>query len=243
MNKAEDYLERATNPQQYDTEGSIDWGKEGKENSPTRQVLREYLGQNLEINGKRVLDIGSGVGQLFPLLKKMGASEIIGIEPSKKNIFISKKVYPDVEIIENSFENAAIDKKFGAIACVFVFEHIENAEKAFDKIFNLLESKGQLYLIVSNKEYHTKPRFGYKIDFAELGEGVIVSRTDRNTGVLYDIVRPIEYYLEAASAAGFKLKKQVEIKPTENFLKSKPQYQDFKNIAIGYLLIFEKTGR
>ncbi len=115
-----EYFKYATNPYQYDAE-TMDWKKEGLPRSPTRQLFQEYLKTNLVVKGKSVIDIGSGMGQLFPLLKQLGAVEINGIEPSIKNVQISKYFYPDIEIYEDTLAKADIKKSFDVAVSVMVF--------------------------------------------------------------------------------------------------------------------------
>src|SRR5665213_289748 len=87
---------RATDPHQYDSP-ELDWRSSGAEKSSSRSYFREQIDSVVEpgfLEGKRVLDIGSGVGQLFNWLKSNGASEVVGIDPSIKNIENTTKTYP-----------------------------------------------------------------------------------------------------------------------------------------------------
>ena len=65
----EDFKLKATDPNQYDA-SELDWTVLGDENQSSRLFFRDYLVEELEdLSGKKVLDIGSGVGQLFNTLK------------------------------------------------------------------------------------------------------------------------------------------------------------------------------
>jgi len=238
MNK--DYLSKATNPLQYDSD-ILDWEKEGLKDSPTRLFFQEYLEKYLDVRGKTVLDIGSGMGQLFPLLKQLGASEIQGIEPSHHNAEISKKLYPDVPIYQGTLANAPVSRLFDAVTTVMVFEHIEDISSAFKKIGTMLASHGVLYLIVGDKQYHITPRYGYKLKVVDIGNDAVVMETTRPLGVMYDILRPLNHYLETAQKNLFSLENHVELKPTEAFMNSEPKYRAFAGNPICHLLIFKKN--
>lgn len=52
--------------------------------------IAEFINQKLNLNGKKVCDIGAGEGQFFELIKPMGA-DVFGIEPSPQNCALLKK--------------------------------------------------------------------------------------------------------------------------------------------------------
>ncbi len=86
--------ERATNPHQYDSP-EINWPVLGAEDA--RKYFRDVLDSIIKddyLEGKKVIDIGSGVGHLFDWLRTRGASDVTGIDPSTKNIAISSNKYP-----------------------------------------------------------------------------------------------------------------------------------------------------
>ncbi len=235
----EEYLQKATDPHQYDTE-AVDWKKEGLKDSPTRQFFQEYLEQDLDIKDKSILDIGSGMGQLFPMLKRLGAKTITGIEPSANNIAVSYELYPETQIFNGSLEQADLKETFDAAISVMVFEHIIDIEKAFLKIRSLLNPKGILYLIVADIQYHKSPRFNYVVEKMEVDSDTIVVKTTRPLGTLYDILRPLQSYIQTAEKSGFRLEKHIELKPTKKFISLEPKYAQFATIPICHLLVLRR---
>src|SRR5581483_7259100 len=98
----DNYKLLATDPLQYDSP-DLDWTIDGDPNSWSRIFFRNHLKPYLEnLSGKSVLDIGSGVGHLFPMLKEFGAKDIEGLEPSKRNVGRSNQLYPDVPVFYGS---------------------------------------------------------------------------------------------------------------------------------------------
>lgn len=223
------FFQKATNPYQYDSL-EIDWEKEGLEDSPIRKFFRNALDAQLEdLHGKRVVDIGSGLGHLFPFLRARGAAFVEGVEPSQKNAALSRKLYPDVSVFEGTLEQYSTEEKFDVGVAIMVFEHIYNLNSAFQKIAELLKSSGRLYFIAGNKEYLTTPRFNYQLDIRELENGVAICRTTREYGTLYDIVRPASHFTDAAEKAGFELQKYVGLKPTKELIEAVPRYGKFSS--------------
>ncbi len=129
-----------------------------------RIVLRAYISGNSLIQSfpsihykvSGVLDIGSGVGQLFNWLKNKGAIEIVGIDPSERNIRTSKEMYPWVLSIQATLHEFASheQEKFDTAFAVLVFEHIEDLGEAFRDIHSLLKDDGEFYLIIADKDFN-----------------------------------------------------------------------------------------
>lgn len=109
-------------------------------------TLRPYL-------GKRVLEIGSGIGNITKFLLDRDFVMATEVEPQYlallKNIFGK---YKHFLIEELDISGTEIDKyrsyHIDSVLCLNVLEHIEQEEKALRNIFNLLESKGRLLLLV-----------------------------------------------------------------------------------------------
>ena len=237
--ETEKLVSKATNPSQYDS-SILDWKKEGMLDSPTRQFFHEYLDENLEnLTGKSVLDIGSGTGHLSKLFSKIGAEEIHGIEPAHKNVEISRKLYPEMSVTEQAFEDARPDRTFDVVVVVMAFEHMRDLGFVFQKIAQFTKPDGSLYIIIGDKEYHTTERFGYKLEIEDLGNGEVATSTKRPYGTMHDIFRPISNFVEAAERVGFVLKKQTALVPTEKFMQGKLKYKQFEGKPLNHLLVFE----
>ena len=231
--------EEATNPHQYDSL-ALDWEKEGMLDSPTRQFFHEYLEANLEnLTGKSVLDVGSGTGHLSKLFSKLGASEIHGIEPAHKNVEISRKLYPEMRVTEQAFEEARPERTFDVVVVVMAFEHMRNLDSAFQKLSQFVRPNGFLYIVVGDKEYHTTERFCYELEIEDLGNGEVTTSTKRPYGTMHDIFRPISNFIETAEKAGFVLKKQVALVPTKKFIQAESKYKQFEGKPLNHLLVFE----
>ncbi len=237
--KAEILTKQATDPLQYDSV-NFHWKKEGMLDSPTRQFFREYLEQNIEdLTEKSVIDIGSGTGHLTKLFRKFGAREIYGIEPSHKNVEISRELYPEMIVDEVGLEKAKTEKVFDVAVMVMAFEHIQNLDSAFQKIAQLVKPAGIFYAIVGDKEYLTTERFGYTLKIEDLGNGEVAVATGRPYGVMHDIFRPVSNFIEAAQKNGFSIAKSILLTPTEKFIQVEPKYKQFEGKPLAHLLVFK----
>jgi SAM-dependent methyltransferase len=235
----EDYKLKATNPQQYDSP-ELDWTIGGDINSYSRIFFRNNLRQHLEdLSGKSVLDIGSGVGHLFPMLQELKASSIEGIEPSRRNVEYSRNLYPNITIHESTLQNFISDKKFDVVICIMAFEHVLDINNAFSCIANVIKPGGSLYLIFGDKEFHVfnnPPET--EVDVQEIGEGIVATKTVRHKdgidSTMYDIFRPVQLFIDSAKESGFGLLNHVELKAE---LKRRPSC--FANKPICHLLVFK----
>src|SRR3990167_3473733 len=140
---------RATDPFQYDLK-ETGWENEGVGlESPTRAHFWEYLKVYAKSwRGKKVLDVGSGIGWLINEVNKLGAIEAVGIEPSIKNVKLSKKYYPDTRTVNCRLEDFREKGKYDVIVGVMSFGHVADLDNAFEKVSDLLTPKGELVIIV-----------------------------------------------------------------------------------------------
>ena len=211
--------DKATNPEQYDSP-EMNWQILGAEEA--RQYFRDELDVFVEsglLEGKKVLDIGSGTGQLFNWLKQKGASSVTGIDPATKNIAISTEKYPWATSIVATLSDFAKNstETFDLAIAILVFEHIQDLNTAFRDVNRLLENKGRFYLFICDKDFslsNDKELRSARTESAEivkdLGDGAVEVKTirdlvDGSQSVMYDIFRPLESVKLAAKTSGFKL--------------------------------------
>ncbi len=233
---------RATNPKQYDLE-DINWMNETAE-SPHRMFYYEYLQKykNKWRNAK-ILDIGSGLGWLLEKAIQNGAIMAEGIEPSKNNCEISKKQYPYAKVNNTDFENFKTGNKYGVIMAIMVMNHIADVGKAFEKIYALLEDRGEFWMIIHDFDYAQTLRFGYKIEKEKINDDEYAMKVDRKGWkIIADIVRKEEVYKKEAQKAGLKLIESVPITPTAELIKKIPHYGTLGNTPTNRLLRFEKPA-
>ncbi len=109
--------------------------------------------RHVGIKGKRVLDVGCGVGRWCRVLYKMGAEEVVGIDISGEMIklaeWMTKKEnvsYRNMPISEISFPSG----RFDVITCVTVLQHVTDEEefrKSVGNLVRLLKRNGKLVIM------------------------------------------------------------------------------------------------
>jgi 2-polyprenyl-3-methyl-5-hydroxy-6-metoxy-1,4-benzoquinol methylase len=100
-------LAEATNNKQYDqiAWSEIESGLESK--NGTRNFFFSVFNKKTWKN-KKVLDIGCGTGWLVNEMKKAGAKQVIGIDPSIKNITKGNCLFPKSQLYKHSIESFPI---------------------------------------------------------------------------------------------------------------------------------------
>jgi len=105
------------------------------------------------INKKnKILDVGCGEGQLFPILQKFG--KVYGVEKNKDSFELSKISYPYATIWNETFpDNNSLRIKFNLICLCDVLEHLPDTELILDEIIKRLARRGYLLITVPSGLY------------------------------------------------------------------------------------------
>jgi len=126
----------------------------------------------LDLENKRILEIGSGIGVLTAWLL-MNDADVIGIEPSALGFHFHQDVFtaiwdyfqlPKDKVFDKTAEEIEEDDlgKFDLIFSVNVIEHIpkENILLAFSKMANVLNEEGIMYHHCPNYTIPFEPHYG-----------------------------------------------------------------------------------
>jgi glycosyltransferase involved in cell wall biosynthesis len=103
--------------------------------------------------GRRVLEIGSGIGNITKFL--LDRDFVIASDVEPKSLTLLKNTFgPYKKFLIEKFDVSGSDIEryrpyhIDSVICFNVLEHIEKDERALENIFNLLEPKGRLLLFV-----------------------------------------------------------------------------------------------
>lgn len=212
---------KATDPEQYSSR-DLNWAFVGNESHPSRKFFRDALEEFISLDGlagMKVLDIGSGVGQLFGWLKERGATSILGVEPSTENVQVSLSNYPEVSVFKGTIQDFSVinNQVFDSAFAIMVFEHVHDIEQAFLDVSKMLSPDGSLYLIVGDKDYALNSDISVRGEWfvsvdvvTELDDGSVETHTVRTDGSgkqisINDIFRPLDLIITAAEKSGFNL--------------------------------------
>jgi len=111
-----------------------------------RGLMREF-GPFL---GRRVLEIGAGIGQFTELLSKQpGVDAVLAIEPDPILSAEFRKQHPRIPLVQGTLQTANPTPDWESIVCVNVLEHIEADADELRAYHRLLQpNRGRLCLFV-----------------------------------------------------------------------------------------------
>jgi ubiquinone/menaquinone biosynthesis C-methylase UbiE len=124
------------------------------------------LKREIEIDGKKVLDIGSGTGVWSAVYKKHGAQEVLGIDFAENMVSESNKNYPDLEFIQGDAENLhqLEDNSFDIVTASYVIHGVTQKRRV--KILSEMKRISRKYIVLHDFKGET-PLFVKFLEFME----------------------------------------------------------------------------
>lgn len=100
------------------------------------EILNETVKHVSKFKGAKLIDIGSGTGNLTKIAKEFGY-DIVGIEPNRKTRNIASVKYPDVKFLSGTFLDLPIDNDSldGIISSLAFHNLTDNEKKEAVKLF------------------------------------------------------------------------------------------------------------
>ena len=216
----------------------------------------EYVEQILPLaerhlgGARRVLDVGTGEGQVARLAASLGA-RVTGIDPSRAQLAAARSrgggpTYLQGEAARLPFPPAAFD---AAVACL-VFEPIDDAEAAIGEVARVLAPGGRFVFFLNHPLLQT-PGSGWIDDrileeqYWRIGPYLTVDRTMEqvDNGVEIPFVhRPLSHYVNAMIGAGLALERMEEPAPPAGFLDRAEEYAAAATIPRLLLLVAVRRG-
>lgn len=90
----------------------------------------------------RVLEIGSGLGGFYSILREEGVVDYLGIELDEYAVVFAKNFFESNVFRHSSIEDFEDEDGFDLIFSFEVLEHVENPSKVIEKIYHLLRPGG-----------------------------------------------------------------------------------------------------
>jgi 2-polyprenyl-3-methyl-5-hydroxy-6-metoxy-1,4-benzoquinol methylase len=125
---------------------------------PTVEVRREkifkpraeFIAERFpDMRSGRVADIGAGFGLFLEEMgKKWPKSNLVAIEPSIDMAEICRK--KGFTVLETTLENVALNERFYLMTAFELFEHLHDPLPFVEKVYNLLNPGGYLFLTTLN---------------------------------------------------------------------------------------------
>ncbi len=131
------------------------------------EVVTEFL-QNIPFENKKILDIGTGTGNVPVLLKK--ANWVVGADISFEMLVAARKKKNELIVINCNISKLPLAKGcIYLLSCVGVMEYLSDFKTLLSEISRVLQNDSYLYLTFSQKNFSNILRntLGEKIHFVQ----------------------------------------------------------------------------
>src|SRR5436190_8555622 len=188
-----------------------------------------------------VLDIGCGEGQIARVAGYVGASRVVGIDPTWAQLSVARQRGGPPSYCRGVADTLPFPAaSFDAIVACLVFEHIEAVDGAMAELGRVLAPGGRFLFFLNHPLLQT-PGSGWIDDqvldppeqYWRIGPYLVEDHSleEVDKGVLIPFVhRPISRYVNAMAAAGLLVVHMEEPVPPPGFLARAPEYQEAASI-------------
>jgi glycosyltransferase involved in cell wall biosynthesis/SAM-dependent methyltransferase len=113
-----------------------------------QEHLARYLFASQICRGKRVLDVGCGVGYGAHLLASRGAAQVTAFDISEAAVQHALEYYshPKIEYLVASAEDFSISGRYDVVTCFELIEHLDHQHRAVERIGRALAEDGLLIM-------------------------------------------------------------------------------------------------
>lgn len=196
----------------------------------------------------RVLEVGTGEGQVARTLRAAGVGEVVGIDPTAAQVDEAVRrgggpTYARAGAAGLPFPDEAFD---GVVACL-VFEHVDDVDAGIAEIARVLRVGGRFAFFLNHPLLQT-PGSGWIDDqildppeqYWRIGpyltEQATVEAVEKGVHIRF-VHRPLSRYVNAMAAHGLLLERMEEPAPPPGFLDRAPEYTEAATIPRLLLLL------
>ena len=210
------------------------------------------LAADLLEGSTRVLDIGTGEGQIARLAIARGVSSVVGVDPTQAQVVEAAQrgggpAYARAGAASLPFRRDAFDS---VIACL-VFEHIEAVDSAIAEVARVLRPGGRFLFFLNHPLLQT-PDSGWIDDqvldppeqYWRIGPYLVEDHSieEVEKGVFIPFIhRPLSRYVNALADNGLYLRQMLEPAPPPGFLARAVEYGAAASIPRLLVLVTEKA--
>lgn len=198
---------------------------------------------------ERVVDVGTGEGQISRRLVADGAALVVGIDPTRNQLRVAAERGGGVRYVRGVAEQLALrDRAFDAATACLVFEHIPDHRPAIAEVARVLRPGGR-FVFFLNHPLLQCPGSGWVIDhileedYWRVGPYLVpdVTMEELAPGVVLPFVhRPLSDYVNTLAAAGLAIVHMAEPAPPPGFIARADEYAEAATIPRLLMLVCER---
>jgi SAM-dependent methyltransferase len=190
---------------------------------------------------RRVLDVGCGEGQVARLASRLGATTVVGIDPTWAQVVVARDRASGPSYARSAAAALPFpDGAFDVVVACLVFEHIRDVDDAIAEVARVL-SPGGRFLFFLNHPLLQTPNSGWIDDqvldppeqYWRIGPYLVEDETIEQVekGVFIPFIhRPLSRYVNALAGNGLLLHRMEEPAPPPGFLALAEEYADAATI-------------
>lgn len=210
---------------------------EGADPEYEEQIIPLCL-EHLE-GATRILDVGTGEGQLARAAAQTGAARVVGVDPAWAQVLAARDRGSGPVFLRGAAASLPFpDQTFDAVIACLVFEHIGEYQEAIAEVARVL-SPGGRFLFFLNHPLLQTPGSGWIDDhildeqYWRIGPYLIEdsSMEEVAPGVLLPFIhRPVSRYVNAMADHGLFVQRMEEPAPPRGFLERAAEYRQAATI-------------
>ena len=219
-------------------EQNAGWWQEGFTDGVDAEYTEQILPMAAEhlAGARRVLDVGTGEGQVARLATQVGAELVVGVDPTANQVVVARQrgggpVYARSGAAALPFPDAGFD---AVVACL-VFEHIRDVDDAIAEVARVLAPGGRFLFFLNHPLLQT-PSSGWIDDqildppeqYWRIGPYLVedesLEEVEKDVFIPF-IHRPLSRYVNAMAANGLFVRCMEEPAPPAGFLERAEEYE------------------
>ena len=208
----------------------------------TDGVDAEYTEQILPLaaahlrGASRVLDVGTGEGQVARLAVEGGARMVVGVDPTAAQVAVARQRAGGPTYVRAGAAALPFpDGCFDAVVACLVFEHIRDVDEAIAEVARVLEPGGRFLFFLNHPLLQT-PGSGWIDDqvldppeqYWRIGPYLVEDESieEVEKGVFIPFIhRPLHRYVNTMIGRGLELERMEEPAPPPGFLARAAEYR------------------
>ena len=199
---------------------------------------------------ERVLEVGTGEGQVARAIAAAHGARVTGIDPTERQIEEAIRRGGGVEYLRCGAEELPFDDgEFDAVVCCLVFEHIDAVDEAIAEVSRVLRPGGRFVFCLNHPLLQT-PGSGWIDDqileeqYWRIGsylvEQATVEEVEKGVHIRF-VHRPLSRYVNAMSDNGLLLERMIEPAPPAGFVARAPEYTEVTTIPRLLVLVARRV--